>query len=59
MSMVLAFTGVCFATEAAAPVKKEKKKWKQLAQERGRVLHDVFALTAKAVSTASDADDEF
>lgn len=40
-------------------VKKEKKKWKQLAQERGRVLQDVFALTAKAVSTASDGDDEF
>lgn len=40
-------------------VKKEKKKWKQLAQERGRVLQDVFVLTAKAVSTASDGDDEF
>jgi hypothetical protein len=40
-------------------VKKEKKKWKQLAQERGRVLQDVFVLTAKAVSAAPDGDEEY
>ncbi len=40
-------------------VKKEKKKWKQLAQERGKVLHEVVALTLKAVPAASDADDDF
>jgi uncharacterized protein YhaN len=40
-------------------VKKEKKKWKQLAQERGRVLQDVLALTSKVVPAAPDADEEF
>jgi NTP pyrophosphatase (non-canonical NTP hydrolase) len=39
-------------------VKKEKKKWKQLAQERGKVLHEVIALTLKAVPAASDVDDD-
>jgi len=40
-------------------VKKEKKKWKQLAQERGRVLHDVLTLTIKAAPSSSDAEEEF
>ena len=39
-------------------VKKEKKKWKQLAQDRGKVLQEVIALTVKAVPVTSDVDDE-
>jgi hypothetical protein len=39
-------------------MKKEKKKWKQLAQERGKVLHDVLTLTLKVAPVASDPDDE-
>jgi hypothetical protein len=39
-------------------MKKEKKKWKQLAQERGKVLHDVLTLTLKASPVTSDPDDE-
>ncbi|NLW82467.1 MAG: hypothetical protein GXY42_12480 [Desulfovibrionales bacterium] len=39
-------------------VKKEKKKWKQLAQERGRVLQEVVSLTVKAAPTGFDPDDD-
>jgi hypothetical protein len=39
-------------------VKKEKKKWKQLAQERGRVLQDVLTLTLKAAPSSADPDDD-
>lgn len=36
--------------------KKEKKKWKQLAQERGLVVQEIAVLARKAVS-ASDEDE--
>lgn len=39
-------------------VKKEKKKWKQLAQERGRVLQDVFATVARAVPASAESEDD-
>ena len=39
-------------------VKKEKKKWKQLAQERGRALHEIFATAARAVPASSEAEDD-
>jgi NTP pyrophosphatase (non-canonical NTP hydrolase) len=39
-------------------VKKEKKKWKQVAQERGKVLHEVLTLAIKSIPTTSDPDDE-
>ncbi len=35
-------------------VKKEKKKWKQLAQERGLVVQEIAALAGKAVSLSSE-----
>ena len=38
-------------------VKKEKKKWKQLAQERGKALHEILALAVKAAPASSDPDD--
>lgn len=38
-------------------VKKEKKKWKQLAQERGQALRDIAELTRKA-GLHSEADDD-
>jgi len=39
-------------------VKKEKKKWKQLAQDRGRALQDILGLAAKAVPVSSDSEDD-
>jgi len=39
-------------------VKKEKKKWKQLAQERGRVLQEVASLIVKAAPAGLDPDDD-
>ena len=39
-------------------VKKEKRKWKQLAQERGRALQEIFATAARAVSASSEAEDD-
>lgn len=38
-------------------VKKEKKKWKQLAQDRGHVLQDVASLIARA-SLPGDGTDQ-
>ncbi len=38
-------------------VKKEKKKWKQLAQERGKALNEILLLAGKAAPVASDPDD--
>jgi NTP pyrophosphatase (non-canonical NTP hydrolase) len=40
-------------------VKKEKRKWKQLAQERGKVLQEVVTLTLKAAPPMRETDDEF
>jgi len=40
-------------------MKKEKRKWKQLAQERGKVLQEVVTLTLKAAPPVKDSDDEF
>ena len=40
-------------------VKKEKRKWKQLAQERGKVLQEVVTLTLKAAPPVRNTDDEF
>lgn len=37
-------------------MKKEKKKWKSLAQERGRVLQEIAGLTHKMLPSP---DDEF
>lgn len=39
-------------------VKKEKRKWKQLAQERGRALQDVLMLAVKAAPQTQDPDDD-
>lgn len=39
-------------------VKKEKKKWKQLAQDRGRALHDIALLTAKVLPSGPEDDPE-
>lgn len=39
-------------------VKKEKRKWKQLAQERGKVLQEIVVLTLKAAPPVSDSDDD-
>ena len=39
-------------------VKKEKKKWKQLAQERGRALQEIFATAARAVPASSEAEND-
>jgi hypothetical protein len=39
-------------------VKKEKRKWKQLAQERGKVLQEVFTLVVKAAPQTQDPDDD-
>jgi hypothetical protein len=39
-------------------VKKEKKKWKQLAQERGRALQEIFATAARAVPASFEAEDD-
>ena len=39
-------------------VKKEKKKWKQLAQERGRALPEIFATAARAVPASSETEDD-
>ena len=39
-------------------VKKEKRKWKQLAQERGKVLQEVVVLTLKVAPQNSDPDDD-
>ncbi len=39
-------------------VKKEKRKWKQLAQERGKVLQEIVVLTLKAAPPVSDPDDD-
>ncbi len=39
-------------------VKKEKKKWKQLAQERGRVLQEIFATAARAVPSSVESEDD-
>ena len=38
-------------------VKKEKRKWKQLAQERGKVLQEVLTLVVKAAPQSQDPDD--
>ena len=35
-------------------VKKEKKKWKQLAQERGQLVRDVAALVSRAAATSDE-----
>jgi uncharacterized protein YhaN len=35
-------------------VKKEKKKWKQLAQERGQLVRDVAALVNRAAATSDE-----
>ena len=40
-------------------MKKKKRKWKQLAQERGKVLQEVVTLTLKAAPPVKDSDDEF
>lgn len=40
-------------------VKKEKRKWKQLAQERGRALQDVHALVVKVAPVVQEDDEEF
>lgn len=37
-------------------VKKEKKKWKQLAQERGKALQDIADLTHKLLPGSADED---
>ncbi len=39
-------------------VKKEKRKWKQLAQERGRALQDILMLAVKAAPQTQDPDDD-
>ncbi|KAF5052878.1 hypothetical protein DSECCO2_404160 [anaerobic digester metagenome] len=39
-------------------VKKEKKKWKQLAQDRGRALQEIFATAARAVPASSENEDD-
>lgn len=39
-------------------VKKEKKKWKQLAQDRGRALQEIFAAAAKAVPASPETEDD-
>jgi bifunctional pyridoxal-dependent enzyme with beta-cystathionase and maltose regulon repressor activities len=39
-------------------LKKEKRKWKQLAQERGRVLQEIVVLTLKAAPPARDPDED-
>jgi hypothetical protein len=39
-------------------VKKEKRKWKQLAQERGRALQEVLMLAVKAAPQTQDPDDD-
>ncbi len=38
-------------------VKKEKKKWKQLAQERGKALQEILVLAGKAAPAVTDPDD--
>ena len=35
-------------------VKKEKKKWKQLAQDRGQLVRDVAALVNRAAATSDE-----
>ncbi len=35
-------------------VKKEKKKWKQLAQERGQIVQEIVALAGKVVSVSGE-----
>jgi hypothetical protein len=37
-------------------VKKEKKKWKQLAQDRGKTLHDIAVLTQKSLPNVPDEE---
>ncbi len=39
-------------------VKKEKKKWKQLAQDRGRALQEIFVAAAKAVPASPETEDD-
>ncbi|GAB6110589.1 hypothetical protein [Desulfomicrobium escambiense] len=39
-------------------VKKEKKKWKQLAQDRGKALQEIFATAARAVPASSEAEND-
>lgn len=39
-------------------MKKEKRKWKQLAQDRGKVLQEIVVLTLKAAPPTVDPDDE-